>query len=301
MRVGHRSNITIIMRFERQRRAIAYARHRSPSQPVRGNVQRCEHHAGACVHSCEPAPNGGPSFLWQRRFVARIRASCESDHTTQRPMAPLSLLGTVVRDKMMKTVTVQVVYSPFCSLLLFLFYQLDHASARGSAFICTSIHAIQSVSALAQARSSLHISKVSNSQPHHTGLAKCRPPLVQTLTGTHRFFVLFLCCPAALTHTPRAHGCASRPSTSTHFSPHHKRSCSLSHKRHRSNAPDCSRMMRRRLRRLLTFTSIASLPQSQAADRSAIKFSFKNAGTSIPSAFHSLFVSLTRDQAVVEK
>jgi hypothetical protein len=215
-------------------------------------------------------------------------------------MAPLSLLGTVVRDKMMKTVTVQVIYSPFCSLLLFLFYQLDHASARGSAFICTSIHAIQSVSTLAQACSSLHISKVSNSQPHDTGLAKCRPPLVQTLTGTHRFFVLFLCCPAALTHTPRAHGCASRPSTPAHFSPHHKQSCSLSDNRHRSNAPDCSRMMRRRLRRLLTFY-IASLPQSQAADRSAIKFSFKNAGTSIPSAFQLLFVSLTRHQAIVEK
>ena len=33
-------------------------------------------------------------------------------HSAIRSMAPLSLLGTVVRDKMMKTVTVQVISPP---------------------------------------------------------------------------------------------------------------------------------------------------------------------------------------------
>ncbi len=77
MRVDHR-RIIIIMRFERQRAARACAR-RSPSQPARGKVHGCQHRACVCMQSCEPVPNGGLSFLRQRRFVARIRASCESE------------------------------------------------------------------------------------------------------------------------------------------------------------------------------------------------------------------------------
>ena len=86
-------------------------------------------------HLMQPASGGMPRRIWL-------------SYTAYQSMAPLSLLGTVVRDKMMKTVTVQVALPPPKAPLIFPFHLLDHVSARRSSVRATCVTSSRTCSSI---------------------------------------------------------------------------------------------------------------------------------------------------------